>query len=196
MGGEVELKPLKSAPPPLSALVAMVSILLVCLYYLPSTVKSIYEDEATADVFTRRVSPNYVSVDGLIAVRFLFGAVCWICTIYSVLYLSVQVKPPYIRPYSKLLDATITLEGKKHFYPLTSLSWMMLGTYFLLSACLTYQAAHMSSEPSKAATVAVLIIWKIAAPITFLVGVVVKYVLWPEALKKEGPTHVLKHWLC
>jgi len=43
--------------------------------------------------------------------------------------------------------------------------------------------------------VIVLVIWKIAAPITFLVGVVVKYVLWPEALRKEGPTHVLKHWL-
>lgn len=196
MGGE--LKPLKSAPPPVSALISMASILLLCLYYLPGTIRSIYDEEATLETFTRRAYPNYVSVEGLITTRLFFGLVCWACTIYSVLCLSVRVNPPYIRPYSKLLDATITIEGRKHLYPLTSWSWMMLGTYFLSSACVTFQAAYraQTSPPSKSLMVAVLIVWKIAAPITLLVGVVTKYVLWPEALKREGPTHILKHWLC
>ena len=118
-------------------------------------------------------------------------------------YESVTIHVPY-RPNSKCPRIPITLGGWGKQMPFTSWSWNVLGISFGLSACITYlvNSNTGTNEIYKWLVPLARIIWEIAAPMTLLIGAVVKYALWPAQLNKcreQNPTakhhyHVMKSW--
>ena len=103
-------------------------------------------------------------------------------------YLSVTCKTPY-RPASKLPRVSFPIYGWRKQFPFTSWAWNVLGINFVLSAYVAYQVHHQypyqHQVPSWLVRLA-LITWEIAAPMTLLIGVVVKYALWPAQIKESG----------
>ena len=109
---------------------------------------------------------------------------------------------------SKLRSLPITIKGIKSLSFFTSWSWNTLGLSFLTSGLLALHIDQKISniqddEDAAAAAAMVLfklsqelyikialrtcvILFEIAAPTAMLVSVVVKYVLWPNALKGNG----------
>jgi hypothetical protein len=93
-------------------------------------------------------------------------------------------KPPY-RPASKLPRVPFKIYGWRKQYPFTSWSWNVLGISFALSAYVAYQVDRNLSVAPWLVRLA-LIMWEIAAPMTLLIGAVVKYALWPAQIKQSG----------
>ena len=178
---------LKSAPPPTEALVLMVVLYTLSIYFLPSTED--LDSKATPEIFVRRLYPETLSVQALAIIRLLFGAFCWSVTISSILYGKATIKSTY-RPKSKLLDTDFILTGKFFLYPFTSWCWMILGINFLLSGYITLCIdSNQTVSPLLLRTS--LMLWQTSAPFTLLVAAVVKYALWPAAIKSSGNGGVL-----
>lgn len=111
---------------------------------------------------------------------------------------------------SKLRCTPITIQGIKSQAFFTSWSWNILGIYFLFSGILTLYidnelSTNKSSNSSntyydelsndkhmKIAFRIALILFEIAAPVSMLVSVVVRYALWPKALKGNGSDNLKK----
>lgn len=184
---------MENARPPLSAVAVVVALIAVTVQYLPICTDEILSTEAVTDTFLRRMYPSYVSVNVLIATRLCFGLLCACVTLQSVFFACVKIQTVYMRPQSKLVDTTITMKGRLYLYPFTSWSWIILGVYFLLSAYVTWASSTGgASTPPTWLMMLTLCLWKISAPMTLLIGAVVKYALWPATLKKVGPGHVFK----
>jgi len=174
-----------SIEPPMSAVISMIVMLSTAIKFLPQSLDEINKS-VDQGVFTRRLYPDAVSLNSLIAIRFLFGLFCLSVTVHAVLFANDKIKPTYLKPYSKLRDddTYIHLKGKTFLYPFTCWSWNLLGLYFFVSS---YIAAYSEEEnTTKQLTTLALISWKIAAPTTLLIGAIVKYALWPAALKNKG----------
>ena len=103
---------------------------------------------------------------------------------FSPFQYSVTVLPPY-RPKSKVARIPFVLKGWSKQYPFTSWSWNLLGVSFALSAYAGYTVHHTGTIAPWLAHVT-LIVWEVSAPMTLLIGAVVKYALWPAQLKASG----------
>lgn len=66
-------------------------------------------------------------------------------------------------------------------------SWNLLGVWFSTSAYISWSDGNAPKWTFRLAVIS----WEIAAPCTLLVAAVVRYVLWPAALKKDPPIHAL-----
>lgn len=105
----------------------------------------------------------------------------------------VVCKVPY-RPQSKVARVPFTLTGWRKQFPFTAWSWNILGISFALSTYVGYRVhqhnnndsddTHPKIEPWLAHLA--LILWEVAAPMTLLIGAVVKYALWPALIKETG----------
>lgn len=184
-------KQLKNAPPPTEAVIIVLFLLVVSLYFLPGCIEEIVNNEATPQVFMRRLYPDYVSVEGVINMRLAFGLLCFGVTLIQVTCLERIITPAYLRPKSKLMDVKIIMKGSKFLYMFTSWTWLLLGGTFLLSSYITW-SIHNSGTAPQWLLVLTLMAWKTSAPLTLLVGSIVKYVLWPATYKKQGPNHTFK----
>jgi len=87
------------------------------------------------------------------------------------------------------------LKGWRKHYPFTAWSWNLLGISFALSTYVGYQVyqSDLNSDsttnnalPSPWLVHLTLILWEISAPMTLLIGAVVKYALWPAQIKATG----------
>lgn len=192
-------KPLKSAPPPGEAVIFMIILTLISTYYLPYLIEHISSYEATKEVFLKRLHPEHISVEVLINTRLAFGLFCFCVTLYQVFLRKPTIMVPYLLPQSKLVKCKVTLKGRLSTYMFTSWSWMLLGLHFLLSSYVT-RCIYYNSDDTKSQLpiptwiiVLALVTWKISAPMTMLVGSVVKYALWPAAYKQNGPDHTMKY---
>ena len=94
------------------------------------------------------------------------------------------VNVPY-RPASRAPRIKFPLSGWKKQYPFTSWSWNILGLYFGLSTFIGYQVQNNLPVPRWLVQLT-FILWEIAGPMTLLIGVVVKYALWPAQIKETG----------
>ena len=168
------------APPPLSAVISILAFIGLALARFPS-LESI-DQIATVELFSRRIFPQLVSMDALILIRFSFFA--------FILYISIEVtffangwelKPSYL-PRSKLRRNTIQMRGIRTQFPYTSLTWNLLGLSFGLSAYIAFMARN-GQDVNRWILRAALLTWETAAPSTLLVSSIVRYVLWPTALK-------------
>ena len=97
---------------------------------------------------------------------------------------SVTVSPPY-RPQSKVARLPFVLKGWSKQYPFTSWSWNLLGVSFALSTYVGY-TLHQTGTIDPWLARLTLIVWEVSAPVTLLVGAVVKYALWPAQIKETG----------
>lgn len=168
------------APPPLSAVASIILFIWIAIARFPS-LESI-DQFATVELFTRRVFPHLVSMDTLIFIRFVFFA--------FILYITIEVtffadgwdlKPSYL-PTSKLRKNVIKMRGIRTQFPYTSVTWNLLGLSFGLSAYIAFMARNGHDVDQWILRVA-LLTWETVAPSTLLVSSIVRYVLWPTALK-------------
>jgi hypothetical protein len=96
----------------------------------------------------------------------------------------VTLKPPY-RPQSKVARVQFKMGGWKKQYPFTSWSWNVLGISFALSTYIGYQV-DQGQQVDPIIVRLGLILWEVAAPMTLLIGAVVRYALWPAQIKSTG----------
>jgi len=86
--------------------------------------------------------------------------------------------------------------------PFTSVSWNILGSAFTLSAYIALRVSYSASYKEQQEKLpemnpwvlrAALLLWEMAAPFTLLVATVVRYAIWPAALRISPDTSNLKH---
>lgn len=79
------------------------------------------------------------------------------------------------------------LNGWKKQWPFTACSWNVLTIGFGLSSYITYmELFHPNHRVDPWLVRLTLLVWEISAPMTLLIGAVVKYALWPAQLKEHG----------
>jgi hypothetical protein len=168
------------APPPLSAVASILLFIGIAIARFPS-LESI-DQVATVEAFTRRIFPHLVSLDALIFIRFAFSA--------FILYISIEVtffakgwelKPSYL-PKSKLRKEHHPNAGIRTQFPYTSLTWNLLGLSFGLSTYIAYIARN-GQDVNQWILRAALLTWETVARVRCFVSSIVRYVLWPTALK-------------
>ena len=166
------------APPPVSAVLTVILFVSTALYFFPEF------DHPDPTIYTQRVFPNLISVEVLLYARLFFTAVCFYGFIMAWFYPNEVITPPY-RPTSKLARVPIVLNGFKKNWPFTGMSWILLGLQFAASSYITYcQVNNIPVDPSVVSVA--LTMWEVTAPMTFLIGAVVKYALWPAQIKVNG----------
>mmetsp|Transcript_58739 Transcript_58739/g.174780 ORF Transcript_58739/g.174780 Transcript_58739/m.174780 type:complete len:315 (-) Transcript_58739:202-1146(-) len=135
------------------------------------------------------------SVDLIGRIRLSLGLSIFSLSAYRI-FLSegATVKSTYL-PESKLKPATFRLTGFKGQCSFTFWCWNLLGTSFLLSGYATTVAVR-GNEVNPWVLRLALLTFEASAPLAFLVSAVVRYALWPNALK-HGPegTAIFRFWV-
>ena len=179
------------APPPLPAIATVFFFILLAAARFPS-LESI-DQVATVDLFKRRLFPHLVSLEALILIRFAFFAFIACISIHVTVFAKGwEMRPNYL-PASKLRKNIIQMRGIRTQLPYTSVTWNLLGLSFGLSSYIAYMAKN-EQDVNQWILRAALLIWETAAPNTLLVSAVVRYAIWPAALK-HGSTASCKSWL-
>jgi len=94
---------------------------------------------------------------------------------------------PYL-PNSKLKRVEFHMTGIKSAASFTCWSWNLLGVSCALNAWLAYQATYNNNDNDNNNTInplllrTAILLFEIVAPVVLLIGFVVKYALWPQAL--------------
>mmetsp|Transcript_11470 Transcript_11470/g.16137 ORF Transcript_11470/g.16137 Transcript_11470/m.16137 type:complete len:318 (+) Transcript_11470:147-1100(+) len=183
---EVKINKVKSAPPPVHTVAAVV--LMCVLSYLCRPSLEHIDEVASIDTFTKTVFP-YLNSSALGWIRILFACIVFATTIKNIRVGTIS-SPTYL-PNSKLVQTTLNFTGPNGFKTqgyFTQWSWFLLGYSFLSSGLIALLA---SSGQENLITPwmlrSALISFEVAAPTAFLVSTIVTYALWPVALKARGP---------
>ena len=205
-GGEKPSIILKEAPPPwhTSAL-----IVLLFAYFAAMVPKSLgsMDEIANKETFLHVNFPYLLTTGQVACIRIVLGSVMILDSLYAFFYGKWEQDTEYYYPYSQLkVVRDIPFRGYAYSQSLTSgfmtlssftmWSWVLEGLTFILLGGLTwYLNLSSDSEPSVWFYRLALIGWEISAPTSILVSAIVKYVLWPMALEKEGENNanLLKH---
>ena len=95
---------------------------------------------------------------------------------------------------SKLKSLPIDVSGFRSLYMFTCLAWNLLAISFCLNGSIVLLIHYTIVESIHPWVLRfAIILFEIAAPTSMLVSAVVRYVLWPKALRGKG-THILKTW--
>ena len=180
-------KPLNSAPPPLHSVAVIIFFLTISVAYLPSLQE--IDEIATIETFTTTIlpsSPFALSPLGLGLVRLSFAVFIFGCTVTRIAGTGYETKTSY-HPTSRLRSAPFRMRRLRILGPFTWWSWVLLGLSFLLSSTVSILAAYGREDlvPPWLPRLA-LVTFEISAPNALLVASIVKYALWPHALKSRG----------
>jgi hypothetical protein len=187
---EVKKNDVTSAPPPLPAVATVAGCLGLCAWNFPS-LESI-DNVATPELFTRRVFPSLLSLEGLILIRFAYFLVIATVTIQVACFTDGwQLRTSYL-PSSKLRKSIITMSGIRTQMPYTSVTWNMLGLSFGLSSYIGLMV-RMGYDVDPWILRVGLLVWETVAPNTLLVSAVVRYAIWPVAIR-NGTSASCSHW--
>ena len=189
------------ATPPFHTILVYGMMVMVLLYHFPNLQQ--LDDIATIQVITKCQYFSFISIYTIATVRVM-------CTIFIVLTLGHMISnrtgwyiiTPYL-PKSKLKKhVSHHMVGIKTLYPFTSWSFVLLGLYFTLASYITIQAIGIQQrqEQFTAADLenayrtynqthrtllrCTIVLWEISAPCTILIAVIVRYVMWPAALRR------------
>lgn len=95
---------------------------------------------------------------------------------------------------SKLKSRPIDVSGFRSLFMFTCLTWNLLAISFCLNGSIILLIHYKFVESIYPWVLRLaIILFEIAAPTSMLVSAVVRYVLWPKALRGKG-THILKSW--
>ena len=173
-----------SAPPPIHSIIFVIISSIISLHSLPTLDK--IDEVATISTFTRGIlnaSPLTLST-----IRLAFGTFILGVSAKRLTNEGSSPTPNYL-PQSRLKSAPILLKGLTSLAPFTLWCWVLLGISFLLSGTvpLLYHLnqIHLITRLHLRLS---LLTFEMAAPLSFLVSTVVKYALWPHALKRKGPS--------
>ena len=200
--------PLSSAPPPYHTVGIWLFMCVVCAYLFP-TLEHI-DHIATVETFTYSLlfsilqgsdssihSPSH-STSLLVVAAFRLLSSAWIFYVVIDRVTGPGIAPhPSYRPKSKLLSTQLHLRGAFSLFPFTWWCVVLLGCSFALSGVIPllyyYENYYASQEDTESASYlspwllrAALLSFEVVAPCEFLVATVVKYALWPHALRARG----------
>lgn len=197
---EEDLPPLTSGMPPLSAVAYVTTMLPVSIPLLPSLAE--LDSMSQPSVWAKRKFPELLSLKGLALVRLGMAGIALGLTLYLALIAPGWDVHPNYKPQSKLRRTVIKLRGIGTMCPFTSWSWFLLGLGFLFRGTIALAvhagesaAAVEEAAPEWAAAVLenqnilrlTLILWELSGPFAILVSTVIKYAIWPEAIKGGKP---------
>ena len=192
-----DIKPIEGyVIPPTSTIISLVCFICTSIYYFPtiSTSSSSEEEDgdniSTLNMFTTRVYPTVISVRTLLCIRLFFAFIGFVGFISAWYTPTVTIHTPYLAT-SRVPRIPFELTHfKKAYYPFTCWSWNILTIHYMLNCYMIYTSiiygdAASSKVPTIIQTLAI-VTWEISAPMTLLIGVVVKYALWPARMKEAG----------
>ena len=134
---------------------------------------------ANIKTFTNRVLPNILSLRMLAIIRSLIALSIWFVTFNMIFVAEGWLQYTNYKPYSKLKNTIITLEGFKTLCPFTSVSWILLGLSFSINAMIAFQVDFGTEETIEPWVLRfALILWELSAPFSTLVSAVVRYAIW------------------
>jgi hypothetical protein len=178
-----------AAAPPLHSVALVATCIVTFLAILPSADQ--LDQEATIQVFTKRVFPNDMSLAALAYIRLIFALFIFGVTFHTTFIGKGWSRLTRYKPNSKLTSTTVHFSGIKTQFPFTSWSWNLLGISFALNAYIAFLAASHQSVHPWLLRIA-LLVYETAAPCTLLVAAVVRYAIWPNILKSGGNAQGLK----
>ena len=179
------------APPPMSAVILVVGLLLTFGTMLPP----LWEDlngNTSIEMLTTPLFPEYMSVKSLGFIRLGMAVMIWM-TSGSVIWdpKGITVRPNYGRG-SQLTTVEIPLQGLWTLSMFTHWAWLVLGVACSLNAAIALSVAYSMEIPSLLLPLA-LLSFELAAPLSFLVSFVVTWGIWPQALHSGGSLDDLEH---
>lgn len=183
-----DVKALSSAPPPWH------SVFFIGLALAISSLVALSngDENVSVDVFTHRVLPKLVSLEGMAYLRLFLAASVWMVSFHLVVISNGWEQTTTYRKDSKLVKVANHMVGWKTMCPFTSLSWNLLGLNFTLSGYIAWSVANGESDFSPQFLKFALVIWEVSAPFSVLVSMVIRYVIWPGVLKAKGDTSNLR----
>jgi len=200
--------PIQSGIPPWHSIVFVVVAGIITVMYLPSSES--LDDYATVDVLTNSKYPQYLPLLMLGVLRIVVGC----CAIALTIYLACFVEggwvlyPNYLQSKSKLRHVPLKLTGFGTLCPFTSMSWLLFGVGFimrgLLGVVLHEQQQQQQQQQQQDGLHGLLflllknrtylritfVMWELTAPFAMLTSSIIKYAIWPMALK-GGKKHNL-----
>jgi len=194
------------ANPPWHTAALVTFSFLICVSSIPNIISSI-DSVATIKSCTTPLFPTFISRQNLGWIRVIFATFILCTTIYTMTTQKNVLRVNYLKA-SKLRSLPIEIKGIKGQAMFTSWSWNLLGLSFAVSGLLTLYVDTImknntysidedkekmieSSPFMKIGLRMCVILFEIAAPVSMLVSAVVRYALWPKALKGNG-TDTLK----
>mmetsp|Transcript_27365 Transcript_27365/g.66458 ORF Transcript_27365/g.66458 Transcript_27365/m.66458 type:complete len:344 (-) Transcript_27365:466-1497(-) len=184
-------KPPLSAAPPYHSVLVLVIMSVFSLLKMP-TLEEI-DQVATIERLTTPLLPSYISPFGIGIIRSIFATFTLGIILQRIFFgKGVEINPVPSKN-SKLKPWKMVLKGWKSVATFTWWSFLLLGLSFLALASVSLLAAYDKQVPQWVLRFA-LLSFEISAPGGFLVSTIVKYVLWPIALKKNGPQGTKVFW--
>jgi len=197
---------LDSAPPPWHTVACLVAVFAACVNHLP-TLQSV--DEIANAITILRVRSWWSSPLIAYAIRLLFGLIMVIDILYVVLWGSWERDTMYyegskLRPVKKIRfrgmfrDFPYSLSrGIGLLSAFTRCSWVVQCVAFALLGAIPLLLESGAVEgpdsiPPLVYRLAV-VTWEISAPASLLVSGVVKYVLWPMAVRDDHNRKLIRH---
>jgi len=188
-----EKERMNRVPPPTHSVISFILIAFLAIAMMVS--KEELDENATIDLFTHRLFPDLLSLQGLVFVRTMFAIFIWGITILTVFFDEGWITQTTYVSTSKLSQSNIVMRGIHTQFPYTSVTWNLLGCSMASSAFIAYQAtASRTSTISPWLLRFSLLCWEATAPNTLLVSAVVKYVIWPGCLKRNGTSANCRSW--
>jgi hypothetical protein len=150
---------------------------------------------AVPETFSRRLFPQYLSLWWLVVLRTTVAVFIFALTAHHVKVAfsgePTRIVTPYLEKSKLRRGSPIELRGFFSQAPFTLWAWNLLGVSFAVNAYLAYAVLTNQSVSPRLLRAGVML-FEMAAPLTLLVAAVVKYAIWPQALKQRGDTTVLK----
>ncbi|OEU14924.1 hypothetical protein FRACYDRAFT_241482 [Fragilariopsis cylindrus CCMP1102] len=188
---------IQSGIPPWHTIILLLIILILLIGNLPTTQS--LDDYATLQIITKTKFPLYLSMKGLGYLRLLIGGIALSLTLHLCLLKDGwELMPNYLPKYTKLQHVKLRLQGFGTLCPFTSISWFILGIGFVLRGllCLIYVNYHVSEDNGLILNYILqennswllritFILWELTGPYAVLTSSVVKYVIWPAALRSQ-----------
>lgn len=192
------------APPPIESQLLVFTILFACVRSLPKI--SSIDEVATVSTIATPLFDHVISTKTLGWLRISIAALFFSATVYRMWNTGYVMRQNYLKQ-SKLRTIPIHLDGIRSQVMFTMWSWNLLTLSFALNGIICLLSESASSDTifhtvfhHKWTLRIALIIFEVAAPTSMLVSVVVRYALWPQAMKgpngSEGlrrPVALLQH---
>jgi hypothetical protein len=171
-------------------------VLLLTTFFGKTLLSAFRTIDQVADLstFAKRLFPDYISLELLIAVRAAFAFFIFGVSLYMIQFGGWVQVTPWL-PKSKLKRAEFRMYGFRTQAPFTVWSWNLLGLSNAINAWLAYQAKQQQPLAPVWLLRTGVLLFEIVGPCAMLVSFVVKYALWPQALKhgtSKDPSAVLK----
>jgi len=181
----VKGKSLATGYPPWHASAFVAALLTLSAVFMPTT--KTLDEMATVETFTTLVFPDVLSLRTVGILRCLVAFTIWAIALQMISSKGWVMYTNY-KPYSRLKNSWLRLEGYKTLRPFTSWSWMILGAAFSLSGYISLKTALQPDHEFDPWTLRMaLIAWELAAPFAILVSAVVTYAIWPIVLAGGKP---------